>query len=277
MCFEQVGSKQGRSHVPSYSFGTMSASEANSVQVSMPWCDTHLSVNINTGKTVLSSTESQNKAEKLAMFKNAPYTSEEIWLALGHMHYDDRWELRKALSKADEHWVGNDVLINIAIHYPEEIEDWLEWMQQIHDKAAGTIMGLSRAAHDWLHAVRIDETEKKLRMTWAAAIRYEKNCRIFDCTSKGSTLEQSIREHRETRNHTRNVMQTIIRGVKNQLNKRGKENHERAAREAIQRDDATRRRMQEEQQRRCWRKPKLKLSPARRYLIFQMEEKQRGC
>ena len=43
-------------------------------------------------------------------------------------------------------------------------------------------------------------------------------------------------------------MQTIILGVKNQLTKRGRENHERITMEWIQRDDAARRKMQQEQQ-----------------------------
>ena len=109
-------------------------------------------------------------------------------------------------------------------------------------------MSFSPAARHWLHAMRSDETKRKVRRVWAAAAQYEKGRRIFDCTSKGTTEEQAIREYSETCNYTTNVMQTKILGVKNQLTKRGRENLERITMECIQRDDATRRRMQEEQQ-----------------------------
>ena len=218
------------------------------MKVNMPWCDTHFSVNINTGQVTRSSSADHDQTEKLEIFKNTPFTSEEIWVALYDLDHNTRWELGRAIERCDEHWAGNDVLINMAIHLPDETENWPEWMRLMYEKVTETIMDFSPPTRDWLHAIRIGEMERKLRHLWATAMQHEKHRRIFDCTSKGPTEEQAIREHRETRNHTKNVVQTIILEVKNQLTKRGKENHARISKEWLLRDNAARQEMQEEQQ-----------------------------
>ena len=209
------------------------------MDISLPWCSTRIRVDINTGHVTKGCTEEQNREAKLEIFKNTPYSSDELYRSLGDLQHDVRRELMWAIDQEDKQWDGREVLLNMVFHLPDEADTWPEWMQDIYVKVTDTIMSYSPTARDWLQQNRLAVMEGKLRSLWSAVAQYEKNRRIFDCTSKGATEEQAHRECREMRDHAKSAVQTIVNEVKHQLTRRGKENLERITREWQERNRVT--------------------------------------
>ena len=221
---------------------------AEFMNINMPWCDTQLSVNVNTGQVTKSNPADRAYVGKLEIFQNTSFTSDEVWVALYDLDHNTRWEMIWAVEENDKHWAGKVVLINMATHLPDETENWPVWMKAMYEKVTEIIMDFSPLTREWLQTIRIGVAESRLRHLWAAATQYERNRRIFGCTSKGPTEEQAVRESREIRTCTKNLVQRVIWGVKDQLTRRGKENHKRRTREWLEADQATRQQMQEGQQ-----------------------------
>ena len=204
---------------------------AEIMDISLPWCSTRISVDINTGYVTRGSTEEQSRAAKLEIFKNTLYSTDEIYRTLGDLQYATRKEMMWEIDENDKQWYGKEVLLNMAFHLPDEADTWPRWMQNIYAKVTDIIMSYAPATRDWLQQNRQAVVEGKLRSLWSTVAQYKKSRRIFDCTSNGATEEQALREYREMRDHTKSTIQTIVCEVKHQLTRRGKENLERITRE----------------------------------------------